>query len=159
MKYLINNTMKTIKFIGVYQIFGGILGIGLTGWLMFNTEVLNGPMLFIFTLALFLYGFSIQSGSLLLQKSKQKKGLIFSSILQGVQIIAIGIGKYSYDFSSGAKGAIGFNFGNGFDFNFGVLSSFHFKINSGVPEYFIKFNILAMVIFSILIEIILRKKN
>lgn len=154
MKYRIKNTDTTIKVIGIYQIVGGIFGVGLIGWLMLRTEVINGPLLFILTLALFLFGYSIQSGNLLLQKSKLKKGLIFSSILQGLQIISIGLGKYSYEFYSGAKGTIGFEFGGGFKFNFGAaLSSFNFTINSGEPEYFLMINILAIIILSILIDI------
>ena len=143
MKYRIKNTKTTIKVIGIYQIIGGFIGIGMMGLLMLRTNTINGPLLFIILLALFLFGFSIQSGNLLLQESKLKKGLIFSSILQGLQILSVGMGKYSFEFYSGAKGTIGFDFSEELKFVFGAaLSSFKFTIKSGGSDYFIKINIL-----------------
>ena len=160
MKFRIKNTEITLKIIGFYELIGGILGIGLSCWLMLKTGTINGPFLFIFLLAFFLFSFSIQSGNLLLQKSKIQKGIIYSSILQILQLFAIGLGNYSYEFYSGAKGTIGFIFGEGFKFDLNVaLSSFNFTINSGNNNYFFKINIVAIIILSILIDIFQEKKR
>ena len=160
MKFRIKNSDITLKIIGYYEIIGGILGIGLSCWLLLRTEKINGPVLFIFLLAFFLYSFSIQSGNLLLQKSKIQKGIIFSSILQILQLFAIGLGNYSYEFYSGAKGTIGFIFGQGFKFDLNAaISSFNITINSGDNDYFFKINIVVNIILSILIDIFQEKNR
>ncbi|WP_430815337.1 hypothetical protein [Carboxylicivirga sp. RSCT41] len=160
MKYRIKNTKTTIRIIAIYQIIGGIHGIGLICWLLLRTGQINGPLFFIFSLAFFLFGLSIRSGNLLLKKDSLKSGLIFSSILQGLQIIAIGIGGYTYEFFSGAKATIGIEFTNGigFDLN-GALSTFNFHIQASDPDYFIKVNVLAIIILSILIDIYEKQYN
>lgn len=160
MKYRIKNTKTTVRVIGIYQIVGGIIGIGIIALLMLKTPEINGPFLFYITLALFLFAFSIQSGNLLLQESKLNKGLIFSLILQGLQIVSIGLGSYSYGFYSGANVTFGFESGGDFKFGFGVVSSgFNIKINSGESEYFFKLNFLAIFILYILIDIYKERKK
>lgn len=154
MKFRIKDTKTTIRIIAIYQIIGGTLGLGLIGWLLLRTGQINGPLLFIFCLAFFLFGLSIHSGNLLLKEGSLKTGLIFSSILQGLQIISIGISRYTYEFFSGVKTTIGVDFTNGFEFNASAaFSTFTFNLNSSDINYFIKINILAIIVLSILIDI------
>lgn len=154
MKFRIKNTSRTIKVIGLYQIIGSILGIGIISWLMLSTETINGPLLFIFTLALFLYGFSFKSGYLLLEESSIKKGLIFSIISQVIQMVFIGFGEYSFEFVSGLTAYLGFNITNDFVLTYGAsLSSFDITINSSTPEYFVNINIVGIFILIVLADI------
>jgi hypothetical protein len=154
MKFRIKNTKTTLRIIAIYQILGGIFGIGLVGWLLRSTGQINGPLLLIFCLAFFLFGLSIHSGNLLLKEGSLKTGLIFSTILQALQIIALGIGGYTYEFFSGAKATIGIDFTNGFEFGLNAsLSTFTFNINASDPVFFIKINVLAIIVLSILIDI------
>ncbi len=153
MKKRIKDTTTTLSTIAIYQMIGGILGIGLVGWLMLRTGQITGPILFILIFATFLFGLSIYSGNLLLRTNRHKEGLIYSSILQGLQIISFGIGGYAYEFFSGVNATVGINLTNGFEFIFSAaLSTFTFNINSDV-NYFIKINILAIIILAVLIDI------
>ena len=153
MKKRIKDSKTTLRAIAFYQIIGGIIGIGLVGWLMLRTGQINGPILFILLLAIFLFGLSIYSGKLLFRNNKQKEGIIYSTIIQGLQIFSFGVGGYVYEFFSGANATIGFNLTNGFEFKFGAaLSTFTFNINSDT-NYFIKINILAIIIMVVLLDI------
>lgn len=78
MKKRIKDSKITLRAIAFYQIIGGIIGIGLVGWLMLRTGQINGPILFILLLATFLFGLSIYSGKLLFRNNKQKEGIIYS---------------------------------------------------------------------------------
>ena len=154
MKYSIKDVNSNIKIIGLYQIIGGILGVGLTARIMLHTSDIGGALMMIFLAALFLFYHTIKAGIVILQKSRRKEGVLYSMIMQGFQIIGIGIGKYSYEFFSGAKLTIGFSSGEGSLIEFGAaLSGFNFSINSGEPEYFLYFNILAIVILYVLTRI------
>jgi len=104
MKFRIKNTKTTINIIGYYQIVGGIVGIISAVMALFRwTNAINGPLLLIYLFAFFLFAFSIQSGNLILQKNRQKKGIIYSMILQGLQIVLIAVGGNKYEFYSGIQ--------------------------------------------------------
>lgn len=154
MKYRIKNTKTTILILGIYQIFGGLIGLGVTAYLALGTGTINGAMLLIFTIATGLYLFSIKSGTVLIRKD-YKRGLIYSMVNQIIQILSIGVGGYKFDYSSGAKGKIGINFTNGFNFNFdiGITSEFNMSINVDNTEYFLYINILAIFILKVLNDI------
>ena len=154
MKLRIKNTKTTLRVIAIYQIIGGILGFGMMAWLLLHTNEITGPVLFIFCLAFVLFGFSIQAGNLLLQGSKLKIGLIFSILLQFLQVIAMDLGDYAYEFTSGARAVIGLDFGGEFQFDLGAaLSTFSLSINASETEFFIKINIIAFFILAILFDI------
>ena len=55
MKFIFKDTKTTLKTLAYYQIIGGILGIIMTAWALLKIETLNGIILFIFLLALFLF--------------------------------------------------------------------------------------------------------
>ena len=121
---------------------------------MLHTNEITGPVLLIFFLAFVLFGFSIQAGNLLLQGSKLKIGLIFSILLQFLQVIAMDLGDYAYEFTSGARAVIGLDFGGEFQFDLGAaLSTFSLSINASETEFFIKINIIAFFILAILFDI------
>ncbi|MDQ2180192.1 hypothetical protein [Marinifilum sp. D714] len=154
MKYRIKDTKTTLKIIGIYQILGGIFGLCISGWLLMRTGQINGPILLIFLVAIGLYLFSIQSGNLILQKNRVKRGIIYSMIHHAIQVIAISTGEYKYEYYSGAKGTIGFEFTKGFEFNFGIgLSEFNFTINSDSGELFLFVNIFAIIVLIVLNDI------
>jgi hypothetical protein len=162
MKYRIKNTQITILILAIYQILGGISGLGLIAWLLLKTQTINGSILLIFFIAIGLYSFSIKSGINLIQKD-YKKGLIFSMINQIFQIIAIGCGSNEFNYFSGSKAALGFDFTNGFNtkFNFGLTSEFNFGINLSDKVYYLYINIVAIVLLAVLFdlynEIVLKK--
>ncbi|MBN2616477.1 MAG: hypothetical protein JXR71_12360 [Bacteroidales bacterium] len=154
MKLRIKDTETTLKVIGVYQIVGGIIGYWMIARLLMGIENINGPLLVLILIPLFLFGFSIQSGNLLLQKEKRKKGLIFSSILQAMQMFAFGVGKYAFLFFSGIKLIVGFNITDSFNIKFSAwLSDYSAKYNSDNEVYYFYLNLVAVFLLYVLIDI------
>jgi hypothetical protein len=126
MGFRLKDTKTTIKILGIYQLVGGFVGLGIVGWLLLRTNEINGPVFLIFGIAIGLYVFSIKAGSLLLQKGNVKLGIIYSMIHQAVQVISISTGDYGYKYFSGANFSLGFEFTNGIAFKFGFgLSEFN----------------------------------
>lgn len=154
MIYRIKNTNTTLLILGYYQILGGIIGIGVISRFLIRMNAINGPFLFIFLLSIFLFGFSIQSGSLLLQNDKLKRGLLFSIINHSLQLFSIGFGNYKYGFYSGVKGIVGFDFTDKFELDFEfAFSSIDMGLNMGGDELFFNVNIVSLILLSLLISI------
>ncbi len=154
MKFRIKNTSTTIKFLGIYQIICGLIGLGVSVWILLQTEVISGAILFIFLLALGLYYFSIKSGGLLLQKTQINKGLIYSLASNFLQTIAISIGGYKYEIYTGVKMIIGLNFTHGFNFKIAIgFPEFNFAYNSSRLDIFFYINIFAIIAIILLYDI------
>lgn len=160
MKLRIKNTDLTIRILGIYQLLGGIVGLGVTGWLLLKTGTINGPVLFILLTAIGFYSLSIKAGSLLLKK-RMKEGLIYSMVNQILQFVAFSVGGNMYKFISGGKTLIGFDFTNGFHFkiDFGLTSEFNFSILVDEQHYFVYVNILAILVLYVLSDIYEELKN
>ena len=153
MKLRIKTTKTTLLIFGIYQILGALAGFGIVAWLLQQTGTINGIALLIFLIAIGLYALSMKAGSVLLRKD-YKRGIILSMINQLFQIVAIAVGGYKFDFSSGARLNTGFNFTDGFlaKFDFGLSSAFNISWNSG-QEFFIYINILAIFLLYVLVDI------
>src|SRR6266498_2281124 len=155
MKLRIKDNQTTLLIIGIYQIVGGILGLGLVATILMRMGNVNGPVLLIFLIAIGLYYLSLKSGILIIQNQSQKKGIIFSMVNQIVQFISFAVGGNKYDYVSGIKGRIGFDF----TFDLGLNSTFNFSINADDAEYFMYVNVFAILVFIVLIDILKEKRN
>lgn len=153
MKLRIKSTHTTLLVLGIYQIFGALLGYYIIASLLLRTETINGVLLLILLIALALYSLSMKAGSLLIRK-EYKRGLILSLCNQLFQIISFGIGGYTYSFLSGGKLAVGCNLTNGFNMklDFGLTSTFNMALNTG-EEYFFFINMLAVFLTYIISDI------
>jgi hypothetical protein len=135
-----------IKVLAYYQIAGGLLGIGITIWLIATTEVVTGVLLLILMLAFSLYGFSCYCGRELL-RGKIERGLTLSTINQYLQLISFSLPGYAYSFTSGFKVAIGLDFTK--EVNLGLnasLSEFRFNINSDTELITVGINLFAIFV-------------
>ena len=100
-----------IKYLGFYQLIGGIVGILNTIRFLPNFSQINGGI-FLLLLAIFLlYGFSIYCGYLLI-KERNIQGLNLSVYNQLVQIIGFGVLGYAFHFTAGIYGGIKLNLTN-----------------------------------------------
>ncbi|WP_461643384.1 hypothetical protein [Labilibaculum euxinus] len=145
MKLRIKSTETTLLILGIYQIIGAIVGFYIIASLLFHTGAINGPLLLILFIAIGLYLLSLKAGTLLLKK-EYKSGIIVSMVSQALQLVSIAFGGYKYFFISGAKFNAGFNFTEGFLFNFdfGITSTFTIMLNVSDKEYYIYLNLLAV---------------
>jgi hypothetical protein len=141
----LNNDLKNkIKGLALYQIVGGIIGIGLTIWLISKTVTITGLLILIFILATGLYSFSIYCGQQLL-KGKIKYGLKLSTINQSLQVINFALLGFGFKFVAGLILSIGIDYTNDFNFTFNFsLSEFQFNINSERELVTVGFNIVAI---------------
>jgi len=160
MQLRIKNTALTIIIIGWLQIIGGITGLGLMAYLMYNAGSLNGALLLLLLIGLSLFIFSIYSGKKLLTCQDKRPGIIFSMINQLLQVFQVSMFGFAFCYSSGIELATGFQ-GMDIKFNVAVVTSnFQMIIRSTTEGYF-KINIIPVIVlltlYSIWLE--LNKKN
>ncbi|MBW3545671.1 MAG: hypothetical protein KY428_08765 [Bacteroidetes bacterium] len=141
MKKHLNNI---IKGLAVYQIFGGILGIGLAIRFISQFKELNSlSFILIFLTALF-YVFSMVAGAVLIQK--QQLGLKLSLINQALQVISLAMGSFAYNYVAGFKLGLGLDFVPAWQFKLNLsFSSFQLIMNEETGRVFIGINLLALV--------------
>lgn len=145
MENILNKDIKSkIKGLAIYQIAGGIIGIGLTIWLIAQTVTITGLVILIFILAAGLYSLSIYCGQQLL-KGKIKSGLKLSTINQALQVINFAVLGFAFKFVAGLILSIGIDYTNDFNFTFNFsLSEFQFNINSDKELVTVGFNVVAI---------------
>lgn len=145
------NFKNWIKFLGVYQIAGGIVGIILIAYdFVFIAEIPTNEY-YLSPLALVLFGFSIYSGNLLLAL-KYSEGLKFSLINQIIQTIGFSIAGIMYVFGSGVFLSIGLDLTDDLMVEFLLWTS---NIEIGVlgdkSQLMVSFNVVAIyLVFRVL---------
>ena len=142
---------KVLEIIGLYEIFGGSIGIGLILW---GTIELNKITIFSVFLPLFLlafYFFSIYAGIKLLKYYEKK--IILSEILQYIQILSFGIFGFFLTLSAGITFLVGFDYTHEFLFRFKfdfVPSNSTISILSDESVFYFYVNLIPIVILIIL---------
>jgi hypothetical protein len=158
MRLRIKSTTLTLQIISWLQIVGGVTGLGLVAYLMLQTGTINGGLLLIFLVGLALFSYSIYSGKRLLTDNDKRTGIILSIINQVMQIFQWTMFGYGLTYSSGAEIALGIQ-GLEFKFNFAALiSSFNMSINTD-DEFFIKINLIAVLLIFVLVDILNEMKD
>ena len=89
-----------IKYLGIYQLLGGIIGILNTLRFLPSFEVINGGILMLLLIIFGLYSFSAFCGYLLIRK-RYFSGLNLSIYNQLIQIIGFGVLGYAFHFTAG----------------------------------------------------------
>ncbi len=134
-----------IKGLALYQIFGGILGIGLALRFIPQLQGLNTFSFFLIFLAALFYVFSVITGFILLRH--QKRGLKLSLINQALQVVSLAVGGFAYNYVAGFKVGLGIDFIPVWQFKLNFsLSSFQFILNEGTDKAHIGINFLALVL-------------
>lgn len=137
-----------IKAIAITQLVGGISGLILISYLLLNTDLINGPTLFIFLCGIFLFVYSIYCSIKLLGVEK-KKGILFSLINQILQIFQFNIFGYGLSYSSGCELTFSIKHFK-LDADFAIVkSNFLMSINSG--QIFFKINLIPLLAIALLI--------
>lgn len=100
-----------IKYLGFYQLIGGIIGILNTLRFLPNFSQVNGAISLIFLIIFCLYGFSVYCGYLLIKK-RNINGLNLSIYNQLIQVLGFGILGYAFQFTAGIYAGIKLNLTN-----------------------------------------------
>jgi len=136
-------TQKKIKAVGLYQIFGGLLGLIVIAIASFSTP--SDRLLYLIIPGLILFGFSIYVGKLTYVQSRNWLNLTI--INQVLQIVGIYIGGYGLEYVSGVGLGFTIDLTNqlliGVNFN---LSTLNYRLNLSPEKYFFSFNMTAMFI-------------
>lgn len=135
---------KQLKALAIYQIAGGVLGILLTAWVLFQGEVvLDQPALRVTFFAVGLFVFSILCGRMLLRNAH--RGLVVSLINQVLQVVYVTFGAFSFQYVAGLRIGFGFDMVGSWVFKFRMaLSSFEFQAGTDTGEKFIGINLVAL---------------
>ncbi|QNF34035.1 hypothetical protein HUW51_15380 [Adhaeribacter swui] len=144
-----------LKYLGWYQIAGGILGLFIILWTILNRSTVPGSTLSIFFIAMALYAFSIYCGSLLIQEeTKSKTKIKWTRINQSLQIIHLSAFGITYKFYSGIQLSFGVDLSNNFLINFLYsLSGFELAYSSISAEIIVMINIVPILILKYLTKV------
>ncbi|AUC79937.1 hypothetical protein CW736_11440 [Nonlabens sp. MB-3u-79] len=135
-----------IKYLGYYQIIGGIIGVLMILFSVYGKFNSNGFFLFSLIVFNLLCGLSIYSGILLIQK-KYLKGLKFSVFTQGFQVLSFVLFGYIFDFALGVYLRLTIKLTNdsllGLDFGF---ASWNLSRNANPDLTELNINFVALVL-------------
>jgi len=136
-----SNSHSKIKGLGVYQIAGGILGLGLTVLAIPEKPSLT-EILFLAT-TLGLYSYSVYCGIVLF--TQKEKALKYSAINQYLQLINFAVLGYGFEYISGGYLSVGIDLTNAMIFRFNMgFSNYQLNINTDNQEGLINLNLLAL---------------
>lgn len=106
--FLLQEYYFKLKLIGIYQIIGGVIGLGIMIWLFTMVLPVSFMVATILIISLLSFLFSIACGLGLVFKKSWAKDL--SLVLQLVQIINFSLFGYSFKFISGLGILLNFDF-------------------------------------------------
>jgi hypothetical protein len=142
-----------IKYIGFYQLVGGIIGILNTIRFLPNFTQINGGIFLILLLIFALYSYSIFCGYLLI-KMRNIKGLNLSIYNQLIQIIGFGVLGFAFHFTAGIYAGIKLNLTHDtiLTFMFGHSAAM-ININSN-PEFTeLSLNVIALILLNLILNL------
>jgi hypothetical protein len=134
-----------ILILGLYQIIGGLIGIGLSILLLvrvLNQGPNNGETVFMLMLISMPFLLSLYAGYSCIKNHSNK--FLISKVNQAFQVASFSIAGTAYTYYSGAHFSIGIDttLNSIFDFKLG-LSSFNLEFNSGSDNYVVYVNLIA----------------
>lgn len=145
---------RRFKYIGWYQIAGGIIGVCLAIWLILTYETLVNYQVLIILIAITFYSFSVYCGSLLIKEDRVELGVKFTTVNQILQIFYISMFGLTYQYYSGIQLSFGLDLTADllfkFDFSF---SGFSFTYGSKEGEIIVMFNIIPVLVLRYLDKI------
>ncbi len=152
-------TAAKIKALGIYQIAGGVIGLGLTAIAITRATDISALLLLILGLAGGLYCYSIYCGFLLMKKNFA--GLNHSQVNQCLQLIGFSIIGITFQYTSGVFVVIGAQFTNGITLGAEAgLSSWKMAITNATGYLAFHFNLVAfcLILFIEVLKKTIRKE-
>lgn len=133
-----------LRFLALYQIVGGILGIALTLWVLFRGElVVTQQVLRISLFAAGLFVFSILCGRMLFRNAR--RGLVLSLINQVLQVVYFTFGAYGFQYVAGLRLGVGIDMIGSWTFKFRLaISSFQLEAGTDTGQKLIGINLVAL---------------
>ena len=131
------------KILGIYQLIGGILGLLILLYSIYDTGIRAVPMLFLFLAISLFFVYSIICGVLCLKS--HDLALTLSYVNQIIQLIGIGLGGYLYNYAAGVYFSLKFDFTDisSLNFNFGI-SKMELQFNRDISFNMLEINFVAI---------------
>lgn len=137
------NFQTIIKSLAIYQIAGGVVGIGLALRFISKLGELAGIDYLLIGLTALFYSFSIVAGFVLLKSIK--RGLKLSLLNQAMQVVQLVVVDFAFHYVAGVKIGLGFLFAPIWQFKLNFsLSSFEFALNTESNSTYLGINVLAL---------------
>jgi hypothetical protein len=144
-----NRNFTLARFIAIYQLAGGLLGLGLCLKMIPALQQPSTSTWVGIFLAALLYIFSILCGFLLFRQTR--KAFNFSLVNQMLQVLSFGVSGLAYNYVAGLKLGVGVDFLESWYFKFRLsLSSFNFSYGAHAGASFVTINLLALVLIYLL---------
>lgn len=138
-----------LKYIGWYQLLGGVLGFGLTIWLIIKTDLMSGLTVLIMLLALGLYVYSVYCGTLLIKN--KRNGIKLTIINQILQIFYVSLFGVTYQYYSGVHLSFGIDYTTDFLLKFDFsLSGFDLSYDPKGENVIVMINIVPIILIGFL---------
>lgn len=141
-----NKIKNQLKALAIYQVAGGILGIGLLVWVLFSGSVpvtIQTLRISLFGTALFV--FSILCGRMLFWNAR--RGLILSLVNQLLQVVYFAFGSYGFLYVAGVRIGLGLDLVGSWTFKFRLaISSFEVYFNTDTGQKLIGVNLVALAL-------------
>lgn len=145
---------RKLDLLSIYQMFGGIIGIVILIYLLFQLDEINVAYIFVLGIGFTLYIFSFAAGLFLFQRKPY--GLKFSLLNQLLQVIGFSFWGFGIEYVAGLSFSVFLKYTDSFDFTTTLgLSNWHILINGDGQIREISINLVALF----LVFVILKRKR
>jgi hypothetical protein len=141
---------QRMKFLGYYQIIGGIVGLYIVISSFISVQALGGLQFLFYTIAIGLFAFSIYTGNLL--RTENIKGIKYSNWVQISQVLQVSFISFTFGYSSGIEFSFGFHLLEVFRPDFSLnISNFQIYYSSrNNVEFFMFINFVPLFLIYLL---------
>ena len=146
MKKLVSKeTESNLTKLGLYQTIGGVVGLLIILWSIFQAPLLTGKTIIVYLFILIFFAYSITCGTLCIMKKKNALGHSLTN--QIIQVIGFAILGFAFKYIAGFYLTIGLDLTDSIKFNFGAgISKFDFNFNNEKDRLEVDFNLVAFAL-------------
>lgn len=150
-KNIVIEKKNSLNYFGIYQIFGGIIGILIL--LFLNYTRLNSYEILAIIISYLLYAFSIFCGYMIL-KGKLKKGINLSIINNFIQVLGFGALGFAFKFVSGISLSLNLDLREDTIIGLNLdVSNMQINLIGNSESIFININLIAIFVLYYLLKL------
>ena len=144
-EFISKDVKSNLTKLGLYQIFGGSVGILIIIWAIYKSPLLTGLTVLVFLFILLFFVYSIFCGTLCLKTKKNALGHSLTN--QILQVIGFAIMGFAFNYISGLYLIIGLDLTDSIKLDFGAgISKFDFNLNNEKDRLEVDFNLVAFAV-------------
>lgn len=141
---------RSFKVLGIYQIAGGMVGLGLFVIMLAGLRQFSLLLVGLFVIALFLFTYSVVCGIMCVKG--RSSALTHSLINQLLQLFTFSVAGLSFKYTSGIFFTVGVDLTKSFFLTLDAgISNWNMEINGDRETFSLGVNIVALVLISFII--------